>query len=173
MLEVEVFDATTRASSAEGWVDGEARRLGAGARAAPTFVEIRRLCELAAASAGVQHGHLAIEFVDADRMTQLNGEYRQAPTPTDVLSFPVDGVDPLAGVKSLEATAWVAGGRSRVPGAAEDSRELGDVVICPEHTVDLREAILHGVLHLVGMDHETDDGEMLALQRELLAWERR
>ena len=43
------------------------------------------------------------------------------------------------------------------------------MVICPEHTADLREAIVHGVLHLVGMDHETDDGEMLALQRELLA----
>jgi probable rRNA maturation factor len=50
-------------------------------------------------------------------------------------------------------------------------RELGDVVICPEHTRDLREAIVHGVLHLVGMDHETDGGEMLALQAELLARE--
>ena len=43
------------------------------------------------------------------------------------------------------------------------------MVICPEHTVDLREAIVHGVLHLIGMDHETDDGEMLALQDRLLA----
>jgi len=43
------------------------------------------------------------------------------------------------------------------------------VVICPEHTIDLGEAIVHGVLHLVGFDHETDDGEMLALQAELLA----
>ena len=42
-------------------------------------------------------------------------------------------------------------------------------MICPEHTADLREAIVHGALHLLGMDHETDDGEMLALQAELLA----
>jgi len=41
-------------------------------------------------------------------------------------------------------------------------------MICPEHTSDLREAIVHGVLHLVGMDHETDGGEMLALQAQLL-----
>jgi probable rRNA maturation factor len=41
-------------------------------------------------------------------------------------------------------------------------------VICPEHTRDLREAIVHGVLHLVGFDHETDDGEMLSVQRRLL-----
>ena len=47
------------------------------------------------------------------------------------------------------------------------------MVICPEHTIDLREAIVHGVLHLVGLDHETDDGEMLALQERLLAGEAR
>ena len=52
-------------------------------------------------------------------------------------------------------------------------RELGDIVICPEHTADLREAVVHGMLHLLGMDHETDDGEMLALQRELLAEQER
>ena len=46
------------------------------------------------------------------------------------------------------------------------------MVICPEHTQDLEEAVVHGVLHLVGMDHETDEGEMLALQAELLAWAR-
>jgi probable rRNA maturation factor len=45
-------------------------------------------------------------------------------------------------------------------------------VICLEHTSDVREAIVHGVLHLLGMDHETDNGEMLALQRELLGEER-
>ena len=49
-------------------------------------------------------------------------------------------------------------------------RELGDVVICPEHTQDLVEAVVHGVLHLTGMDHETDDGEMLALQAEIRSW---
>lgn len=49
-------------------------------------------------------------------------------------------------------------------------RELGDVVICPEHTADLVEAVVHGTLHLTGMDHEADDGEMLALQAELLRW---
>ena len=59
--------------------------------------------------------------------------------------------------------------RSTAPTPAGGARELGDVVICLEHTADVREAIVHGVLHLVGMDHETDEGEMLALQRELLA----
>ena len=104
---------------------------------------------LAAASAGVEDGHLAIEYVDEQRIAQLNAEHRAGAGPTDVLSFPIDG------------TADHGGGE----------RELGDVVICPEQTLDLREAIVHGVLHLVGMDHESDDGEMLALQAELLARE--
>ena len=43
-------------------------------------------------------------------------------------------------------------------------------MICPEHTADVREAVVHGALHLSGMDHESDDGEMLALQAELMRW---
>jgi probable rRNA maturation factor len=143
MIEVEVLGLDT--------VVAEATAEGARASAAgpvPTLAEVQRLCVLAAATAGVREGHVAIEFVDAGKITQLNAEYRREPTATDVLSFPVDGVELLG------------------------ARELGDVVICPAHTVDLREAVVHGVLHLVGMDHETDSGEMLALQRELLAQDR-
>ena len=110
--------------------------------------EIERLATLAAASAGVADGHLAIEFVGSARIRELNRQHRAEDSPTDVLSFPIDG------------------------DAAEPAgpRELGDVVICPEHTVELREAVVHGVLHLLGMDHEVDEGEMLVLQRELLSW---
>ena len=109
--------------------------------------EIERLVALALASAGIESGHVAVEFVSAERITELNAEHRGRDEPTDVLSFPIDGADPS-------------------PGPAE----LGDIVICPEHTADLREAIVHGALHLSGMDHETDDGEMLVVQREIMAW---
>ena len=90
---------------------------------------------------GIQEGHVAITLVDSDRIHELNREHRDIDRPTDVLSFPVDedDEDPFG------------------------ERELGDVFICPEHTEDLVEAVVHGVLHLTGMDHETDDGEMLAL----------
>jgi probable rRNA maturation factor len=114
----------------------------------PSLAEMRRLSALAAEKAGVREGHVAIEFVDERRMTELNTLYRAQRKPTDVLSFPVDGAE-LSGAP----------------------HELGDVIICVEHTADVREAIVHGVLHLVGMDHETDDGEMLAAQAELLAQE--
>jgi probable rRNA maturation factor len=130
MIEVEVFGASL-------------------APGAPTARQILGLCEKAAASRGIYDAHVALEFVDATRIQELNAEYRDKHAPTDVLSFPIDGVQPLNG--------------------AELPRELGDIVICPQHTVDLREAIVHGMLHLLGMDHETDDGEMLTLQGELLA----
>jgi probable rRNA maturation factor len=109
---------------------------------------VEKACVLAAATAGVHHGHVAVAFVAAGEIAALNAEHRGKDGPTDVLSFPVDGADPA------------------IPG----ERELGDVVICPEHTVDLAEAVVHGVLHLVGMDHETDEGEMLALQAEVMTW---
>jgi len=114
---------------------------------APDRARIERLCELALASAGVTGGHLAIEFVSAPRIAELNRRHRGRDAPTDVLSFPVDRAEAAAG-----------------------PRELGDVVICPQYTADLAEAIVHGVLHLLGMDHEADGGEMLALQAQLLTW---
>ncbi len=107
--------------------------------------ELRRPALAALAAAGVEDGHLAIEFVAPERMNELNREHRGIDRATDVLSFPVDEAGPAAG-----------------------PRELGDVVISPEHTEDLTEAVVHGVLHLCGYDHETDDGEMLALQRQVL-----
>ena len=109
--------------------------------------DVHRLCSLALASAGIEEGHVAVQFVDAARIAELNAEHRGRPEPTDVLSFPIDEL-----------------------GDAFGERELGDVVICPEHTTDLAEAVVHGVLHLTGMDHETDQGEMLALQKEILSW---
>ena len=116
---------------------------------APTALEVRELCVLALASAGIEEGHMAVEFVQAERIQVLNLEYRNIDSPTDVLSFGVDEDGDSAG-----------------------PRELGDVVICPDHTTDLREAVVHGTLHLTGMDHEADDGEMLALQAELMRWVR-
>jgi probable rRNA maturation factor len=112
--------------------------------------EIERLVALAVATADIEDGHVAITFVDPDAIAGLNAQYRGKEGPTDVLSFPVDEAGDVGGV----------------PG----TRELGDVVICPEYTVNLREAVVHGALHLVGMDHETDDGEMLAVQAEILSW---
>ena len=66
--------------------------------------------------------------------------------------------------------AVVPGRRGRRGLTVSAQRELGDVFICPEYTEDLVEAVVHGVLHLTGMDHETDEGEMLAVQAEIMGW---
>ena len=108
-------------------------------------LRFERAARAALAAAGVDDGHLAVEFVDDDAIRDLNVAHRDKDEPTDVLSFPIDETGPSAG-----------------------PRELGDVVICPEHTDDLDEAVVHGVLHLCGYDHETDDGEMLALQDRIM-----
>ncbi len=106
---------------------------------------LREAVAAALAAAGAEDGHLAVEIVSTERIQQLNREYRGRDAPTDVLAFPLDGIGPAAG-----------------------PRELGDVAICPAHCSDMTEAAVHGVLHLCGYDHETDDGEMLAVQGRVL-----
>ena len=103
---------------------------------------------------------LAVCLVDDDAIRALNRTHRGLDSVTDVLSFPVDGLDPLP---------------------SDMERELGDVVISlaqarrqaedegvSEHE-ELTHLVVHGVLHLAGFDHETDGGEMLERQDRLVA----
>jgi probable rRNA maturation factor len=108
--------------------------------------ELRDAVAAALNAVGVDDGHLAVELVDSERIRELNRDHRGEDAPTDVLAFPLDGVGPTAG-----------------------PRELGDVAICPEHCSDLLEAAVHGTLHLCGLDHEVDKGEMLSLQARVMA----
>jgi probable rRNA maturation factor len=107
--------------------------------------ELQPAARAALNAVGVVEGHLSVELVAPDRIRELNREHRGRDEPTDVLSFPIDGAAQVAG-----------------------PRELGDVVICPEQAADLNRATVHGVLHLCGYDHETDAGEMLALERTVM-----
>ena len=103
------------------------------------------------AAEGVEAGDVGVIFVDEARITELNGAHRGRPAPTDVLSFPVDGDDELP---------------EGVP------RQLGDLVICPAvasaEGTEIATLLVHGALHLVGYDHETDDGAMLRRQEQLV-----
>ena len=96
-------------------------------------------------AAGIEEGHVAVTFVAEDEIRALNREHRGNDAPTDVLAFPIDERD------------------------AVGPRELGDVFVCPERSHDLVEVVVHGVLHLCGYDHETDSGEMLALQDRIVS----
>jgi probable rRNA maturation factor len=100
---------------------------------------------------GVTDGDVGLAVVGRSEMARLNGEHRGKAEATDVLSFPLDMRDPLP------------------PGVP---RQLGDVVICPAvahaQGTPLEHLLVHGALHLVGYDHEADDGEMIARQEEIV-----
>lgn len=111
---------------------------------------------------------LSILLLDADAMEQLHLQWMDEPGPTDVLSFPMDELRP--GDEDSEPE----------PGL------LGDVVLCPSvaesqarqagHSTEdeMDWLCTHGILHLLGYDHEAPDEEreMFALQRELLgSWQ--
>ena len=90
--------------------------------------------------------HLGVALVSPERMQELNREFRDRDTPTDVLSIPIDDSPDTPG-----------------------PRELGDVFICESECHSVPEAVVHGVLHLCGFDHELDQGEMFELQDRITA----
>ena len=103
------------------------------------------------AAEGVTQGEVGLAVVGSSEMARLNDEHRGKPVPTDVLSFPLDMRDPLP---------------DGVP------RQLGDVVICPAvaaaEGTPIEHLLVHGALHLLGWDHEADEGEMLARQAQIV-----
>jgi probable rRNA maturation factor len=94
-----------------------------------------------------------VRFVGDAGMRRLNRVFRGLDRPTDVLSFP--------GAQSPEGR-HLGDVVVSIPHARRQAREEG-------HSLDreLRELVLHGILHCLGHDHETDDGEMDRLERRL------
>ena len=119
---------------------------------------------------------LAISLKDVEEMERLHIQYMDEPGPTDVMAFPMDELD-LRGSRGVQH-----GSRSEEQDDALPVM-LGDVVLCPEiaerqareaghGTADeLHLLTTHGVLHLLGYDHEepAEHQEMFGLQDELLA----
>lgn len=106
-------------------------------------------------------GEVTIALVSDQRIRALNRQYRRKDAVTDVLSFPASS--PLPEARSLKPDAClgdivIARGR-----AAAQAREARHSV-----QVELRILALHGLLHLLGYDHERDYGEMRRLEARLL-----
>jgi len=99
---------------------------------------------------GVTAGEVGVVIVDLAEMAALNSAHRGRDEPTDVLSFPLDGRDALP---------------DGLP------RQLGDIVVCPERAeadgTPIALLLVHGALHLVGYDHEADNGDMLRRQQAI------
>ena len=139
------------------------------------------LAEHVLADEGVRgDAELSILFVDEQSMTDLNRRFNAKDGPTDVLAFPIDE-EPVEGGRSPDSGGT---GPGYIPSEPSDMPKLlGDVVVCPavafrnapQHagTYDDEVALLvvHGILHLMGMDHHEDaEAEaMEAKEQQLLA----
>jgi probable rRNA maturation factor len=100
-------------------------------------------------------GVVTVAFVTDARMRQLNRAFRRTDRPTDVLSFPSSDAPARRG-EPLGDIVIAAGVARRQ--AAEAGHGIG---------VESRLLALHGLLHLMGYDHETDDGQMARVERRL------
>jgi probable rRNA maturation factor len=100
---------------------------------------------------GLERAELSVSFVDQDEIAGLHERFMDEPGPTDVLSFPLDDVD-------------------------EDGvRLLGDVVVAPTEAArnnpsdpgsELRLLLVHGILHLLGYDHEEESARTRMWERQ-------
>jgi probable rRNA maturation factor len=99
---------------------------------------------------------VTVQLISDDAMARLNQTFRKKQGPTDVLSFPAKHTRPN-----------------------ENAKYFGDIAISPQTarrnarrfsralSVEMSILILHGMIHLAGFDHESDDGEMDRLERRL------
>ncbi|WP_339146933.1 MULTISPECIES: rRNA maturation RNase YbeY [unclassified Sutcliffiella] len=148
MMEIDMIDETSRLTD-EQWKD------------------IKDLLTFAAEKESIQTGELSVTFVDNEKIQEINREYREKDRPTDVISF---------------AMEEMGDGEIEIHYDDEAPRMLGDIIISIEkaeeqakeygHSVkrELGFLALHGLLHLLGYDHENEADEkvMFDKQKEIL-----
>ena len=149
-------------------IDARGRRVGAGGLAA-------WLTRVAPAAAS---GEVTVMLVSDRHMRRLNRRFRRVDAPTDVLSFPIS----TANRRMAPFSGGRRGKRGRTPFRGSEHTApalLGDVVIATltarrqaraaghGYSTELRVLALHGLLHLLGYDHERDEGRMARVERRL------
>ncbi len=117
----------------------------------PAATRVRRLLADAARATRTSEREVSVLFCGDRRMRSLNRRYRRKDRSTDVLAFPASDGGGLLGDIVIS-----------VPYAARQARRLREPV--PR---EIDRLLLHGYLHLLGYDHETDDGQMDALEARL------
>jgi probable rRNA maturation factor len=106
----------------------------------------------ALAAIGNGESSATIAFVSDKRIRELNRQFRDIDNATDVLSFPADGPDE-SNLGDIAISAETAATQAKENGLSFDD--------------EIAQLILHGLLHLSGYDHETDNGEMNRLELRL------
>lgn len=115
---------------------------------------------------------LTVCFVDAEEIARWNRAYRGKKGPTDVLSFPADTTGAHRRNRHERKPVQDGSSYASPPSSASAASYLGDIAIAPSVArrnarqfgrslpEEMRILILHGILHLMGYDHETDNGQM-------------
>ncbi len=111
---------------------------------------LRRFVSSLTRELGVEGREFSIVFVTDERIRALNRDYRGFDKSTDVLSFQGDGAY-LGDILISSETAYNQAGKSTTL----------------SFHLNVRRLVLHGLLHLMGYDHETDRGEMRAIERRM------
>lgn len=114
-----------------------------------TAVALARFLSRAKKAAGLR-GEVAVLVTGNREIQKLNKNFRKKDKPTDVISFPSE-VDGVAGDIAISVEI-----------AQANARALGH-----DTAAELKVLILHGMLHLAGFDHETDEGEMARKETRL------
>ncbi len=115
-------------------------------------MRVRRVLTRAARAAGSTASEVSVLFCADGRMRGLNRRYRGKDRPTDVLAFPA----------GTAAGGFLGDIVISVPYASREARRRGQ-----PRSREIDRLLVHGFLHLMGYDHETDDGEMEALESRL------
>ena len=110
--------------------------------------EARRLLRALMRRLKVKERSVAAVFGGDARLKELNHRFRGRNKPTDVLSFPDGGGDHLGDIAISSETA------------RRNARAAGHPA-----ALEARQLLIHGFLHLLDYDHETDDGEMAMMER--------
>ena len=148
----------------------------AGVAPAPRLAQAARLAALAKRAAGFAGHALGLELVAPAASARLNRERRRVRGATDVLSFA--GLLGARGLPEVGSAAAAAASTASASAAEEGIDDLGDLVVCPavlardaaRERLDLdahwRTVLVHGLVHLLGHDHESDDDLAVMEARE-------
>jgi probable rRNA maturation factor len=127
---------------------------------------VREYLDKVLAELGLNNVEFSVSFIDEDHMHQMNKEFRNIDDSTDILSFAAEDEE--------DGFNFISAGRRK--------RVLGDILICPQvlsrnaasfgvtENEELRRLLIHGVLHLSGDNHSTNDPSepMLVKQEAVL-----
>lgn len=118
-------------------------------RGAPSFSAAARMAERVLAAARLGEREVQVSFVDDEEIRALNHQWRGLDEPTDVLSFAAWEGEPMPGAEAFLGDLVISLERARAQAAELGHAALDEVAVL----------VAHGLLHLLGLDHERGDEE--------------